>query len=91
MIFEWDENKRRANIRKHGIDFVDAVEIFNNETYTIIDSRFDYGEIRYLSLGLKGGEIIAVSHNEDDGVIRIISVRKAEDHEEETYFREIRD
>jgi uncharacterized DUF497 family protein len=38
-----------------------------------------------------GGEVVAVSHTEEDGNIRIISVRKAEDHEQETYFREIRD
>lgn len=91
MRFEWDENKRRANFTKHGIDFADVIQIFDSETYTIIDNRFDYEETRYLSLGLFLGEIVAVSHTEEDGIIRIISARKAEDHEQETYFREIRD
>lgn len=91
MRVEWDERKRKSNFQKHGIDFVDAVQIFSSETYTIIDNRFDYDETRYLSLGLISGEVVAVSHTEEDEIIRIISVRKAEDHEQETYFREIRD
>jgi len=91
MRFEWDEQKRLLNIRKHGIDFADVWRIFENETYTIIDDRFDYGEIRFLSLGLLFGEVIAVSYCETDEIIRIISARKAEKYEQETYFREIRD
>ncbi|MGI8786590.1 MAG: BrnT family toxin [Pyrinomonadaceae bacterium] len=44
MKFEWDENKRRINLQRHGIDFADAKQVFENERYTIIDDRFDYGE-----------------------------------------------
>lgn len=91
MRFEWDEEKRRANFEKHGIDFADVENIFNDEVYTIIDNRFDYGEIRYLSLGLLFGEVIAISHTESDEIIRLISARKAVKHEQETYFKAIRD
>jgi len=91
MKFEWDANKRLINLQRHGIDFADVWRVFENETHTVIDDRFDYGEVRYLSFGLLFGEIVAVSHTETDEVIRIISVRKAEKYEQETYFREIRD
>ena len=46
MKFEWDENKRFINLQRHGIDFADVWRIFENETHTIIDNRFDYDEIR---------------------------------------------
>jgi len=91
MRFEWGEEKRLANLRKHGIDFADVESVFADEVYTIVDDRFDNGEIRYLSLGLLFGEIIAISHTETDEIIRFISARKAEKHERETYFKAIRD
>lgn len=47
MRFEWDENKRLINIRKHGIDFADVPSIFELDTVTVIDDRFEYGETRY--------------------------------------------
>ncbi len=91
MKFQSDENKHLINLRRHGIDFADVWRVFENVTHTIIDDRFDYGEIRYLSLGLLFGETVAVSHTETEEINRIISVRKAEKYEQETYFREIRD
>ena len=45
MKFEWDENKRFVNIRKHGIDFADARKVFKGERVNFIDDRFDYGEL----------------------------------------------
>ncbi len=90
MSFEFDKEKRLSNIRKHGIDFADVWRFIENDIYTIVDDRFDYGEIRFLSLGLLFGEVIAVSYSETDEITRIISARKAEKHEQETYFEEIR-
>lgn len=91
MIFDWDENKRLINLQIHGMDFADVWRVFENETYTILDDRFDYGEIRYLSVGMLFGDVVAVSHTETDEINRIISVRRAEKYEQEAYFREIRD
>jgi len=90
MRFEWDENKRRKNLQIHGLDFVGVEDLFNGETYGVIDDRFDYGETRYYTIGFLNGEVLAVSHTEEDAVMRIISVRKATKNEEEKYFREIR-
>ncbi|BAZ16405.1 hypothetical protein NIES4071_82810 [Calothrix sp. NIES-4071] len=46
MQFEWDENKNTQNLKKHGISFEEAREIFDGIIFTSIDDRFDYGEIR---------------------------------------------
>jgi uncharacterized DUF497 family protein len=90
MTFDWDEDKRLANARKHGIDFVDAVTIFEGDTVTIEDDRFDYGEVRWTTLGLYEGRVIVVVHTErEKGVIRIISARKATKHEAKSYFKQI--
>ena len=91
MKFDWDEHKRLINLQRHGIDFADVWRVFENETFMRVDDRYDYGEIRYSSLGLLFGEVISVSHTETDDITRIISARKAERYEQETYFREIRD
>ena len=49
--FEWDEAKRQANIRKHGIDFLDAVLVFGSGTIEWIDDREDYDEEGWLRWG----------------------------------------
>jgi len=89
--FEWDEAKRLANLRKHGVDFADAPAIFEGETVTVADDRFDYGETRYMTLGLLRNLVILVVHTESDDVIRIISARKATRYEEKTYFEQVAD
>ncbi len=91
MRFEWDEAKRRANIRKHGIDFVDVPRVFRGVTVTIEDTRFDYAETRFVTLGLLKGRVVVVVHTEPEDVIRIISARKATKNEEKNYFKQIAD
>ena len=58
MQYDWDEQKRLSNARKHGIDFQDAVEIFERDTVLMEDDRFDYGERRFVSLGLLQRRVI---------------------------------
>jgi hypothetical protein len=91
MRFEWDEKQRLINIRKHGIDFADVPAIFELDTITVMDDRFEYDETRYQTLGLLKARVIMVVHTESETVIRIISARKANKYEEETYFSEISD
>ncbi|MEO8071908.1 MAG: BrnT family toxin [Acidobacteriota bacterium] len=90
MRFEWDENKRLINLKNHGIDFADVWQMFENETHTIIDDRFDYEETRFFTLGLINGRVFAVAHTENDEIIRIISARKADKDDEAKYFKKIR-
>ena len=49
--FEWDENKRQANVKKHGIDFVDAIEVFNDPAVYTSLSRHTTNEHRYVIVG----------------------------------------
>ena len=89
--FEWDEAKRESNILKHGIDFTDVENVFEDETVTILDDRFDYGEDRYITLGLLDARVVVIIHMETDAVIRIISARKATKNEEINYFKKVAD
>ena len=88
MQFEWDVNKNAQNLKKHGISFEEAQEIFDGLVFTAIDERFDYGgEIREISIGaIQGVVIVTVVHTERSGVTRIISARKATCQERETYY-----
>lgn len=89
MTFEWDEAKRRLNLQRHGIDFVDVPQIFDGDTLSIEDTRRDYGETRYITLGLLRTHVIVVVHTERKDAIRIISARKATKYEKKTYFEHI--
>jgi len=86
--FEWDEAKRRRNLWRHGIDFAEVREVFESAPVTYSDDRYNYGEERLITLGLLKARIVAIVHTESDDVIRIISARKAERHEEIRYFKE---
>lgn len=88
MRFEWDEDKRQENLRKHGIDFEDSESIFWGVTYTIEDRRFQYPERRFVTLGLLEGRVVVVVHTEISDVIRVISIRKATRNEQKQYFEE---
>ncbi len=90
-MFTWDERKRRANLRKHGIDFVDAERIFRGFTLIAEDTREAYGEERFLTLGLLEDQVVSVTHTERGEDIRIISIRKATKHEARFYFSQIID
>jgi len=89
MKFTWDESKRLSNMKKHGIDFADVPAMFEGDVFTIEDTRFDYGETRYITFGLLQYRVIVVAHTDENGVTRIISARKATKNEENIYFKEI--
>lgn len=87
--FEWDETKRRANIKKHGLDFAELQEMFDGEIATIEDERLEYGETRYITFGMWHGKVVVVAHTESEEVIRIISARKATKYEEKQYLESL--
>jgi uncharacterized DUF497 family protein len=89
MILEWNEAKRLANLRKHGIDFRDAGRVLAGITYTVVDDRQAYGEHRFHALGLLGSGVVVVIYTERGDVFRIISMRKARRHETQVYFAQI--
>lgn len=87
MNIVWDEAKRRANLRKHGLDFVDAAKVFSGITFTVEDRRFGYREQRFVTLGMLRDTVVVTAHTETGDTIRIISMRKATRHEQALYFQ----
>ena len=89
MKFEWDENKRKLNIKKHSIDFEDAKRVFEGISLTFQDNRFDYGQQRFITIGLLYEIVIVIAHTEIDETIRIISMRKATKNEQKLFFKKL--
>lgn len=77
MEFDWDERKRLENLRKHHLDFVDAVQVFDGPNKTFIDARHEYDEVRYITIGFVRDVVVLVAYTETDDTIRIIHARKA--------------
>jgi len=90
--FEWDEAKRAANLAKHGIDFVDAREMFAAPVLVRSDERKDYGEPRWQGVGIVQGRLMVVAYTErGPNTVRIISLRKANSREEDFFQDAIED
>jgi len=91
MLFEWDPKKSESNIRKHGISFDEARQVFNDPLHlSILDERFSYFEERWISVGRTAERRILVVVNlffNEDGeeVIRIISAREPTSNERRQY------
>jgi len=85
MLFEWNDVKRRQNLEKHGVDFLEAALIFESYTLTKKDNRGDYGEVRFASLGLVDGIPYIVIHTSRGENIRLISAWKAGRKDYERY------
>lgn len=72
-MFEYDEQKRATNLRKHGIDLLYAALIFERPVLTRIDARKDYDETRFISLGLVEDRAFVVVHTRRGDRTRLIS------------------
>ena len=91
VCFEWDEVKNKANIQKHGISFEEAESVFFDE-YALLIADPDHSdtEDRFVLLGLSARlRLLLVCHcfEVDDGLIRVISCRKASWKEKPLYRR----
>lgn len=85
--FEWDEEKNQINIQKHKISFEVAKFLFENPLATILDDRVDYNEKRYIGLGeLESRLMVVVYTVRTQNIIRIISLRKANNREQTSYY-----
>ena len=91
MRYEWSPDKDITNLKKHGISFNEACQIFENDVFTWIDKRKDYNETRIISIGSLDGEIIiVVVHTDRNGITRIISARPAKKKERRLYNEQIK-
>lgn len=90
LELEWDDEKRRANIQKHGLDFADVKHLdWDNATY-IEDTRFSYAEPRYWAFALWKHRLHLVAFCRRGGKVRIISFRKANRKEVRRYDKQTR-
>lgn len=86
MRFSFDPTKRASNLKKHGFDLADAQQVIESgQTVTFEDRRFAYGEERFVTLGPLGATLVLIVTTETESHIRIISMRKADRHEQAIY------
>ena len=93
LRFEWDDNKNKANVEKHGISFEEAITVFeDDEALVIVDDAHSQEEERFVLIGFSyKANLLVVCHcyREKDSIIRIISVRKANRQESEEYAKKL--
>ena len=90
MGFQWDKKKAANNLRKHGVDFADAVGIFEDVYALTLREEIHSSESRYVSIGLDFmGRVVTVVYTFRDDDYRIISARQSTKKEREEYERGI--
>lgn len=89
--YTWDEIKERVNRRKHGVSFYEAIVALRDIDRVVeSDDRQDYGEARLRTLGRVGVRVLMVVTTEpEDNEVRIISARKANSHEQKSYYENL--
>ena len=87
MEFEWDDDKAESNVRKHGIEFTEAITVFGDPlAMTGYDPDHSDGEDRYITMGLSvTGRLLIASHTDRGEKVRIISAREASRGERKDY------
>ncbi len=85
MIFEYDDNKSATNKEKHGVDFVEAQAIWQDENALELPGRIVDGEARFIVIGRVGAKLRAAAITYRGEAIRIISVRRARKNEIAAY------
>ena len=91
MSYEWNLDKNKMNLEKHGISFEEACQIFEEDVLTWVDNRKNYNETREISIGTLDEEIvIVVVHTDRNGITRIISARPAKKKERRLYNEHIK-
>lgn len=92
MKLEWDKRKNSANLEKHGLDFADAYKVFQSPMLVKLDDREDYGEERWIGIGLMEQRVVVMVFTEPkEDVIRVISFRKATSDESKRYEQAYKD
>lgn len=88
MEFEWDEEKDAENLKNHHMGLSEGISVFDDgNRVEFLDDRFDYGEDRYITIGMNAtARVLTVVYTErGEDTIRLISVRKATKAEERRY------
>ena len=87
MDFEWDPEKEKTNIAKHGVSFSEAMTVFGDPLeLTIADPDHSEAEFRFISIGLSSaGQLLVVAYTERGDRTRIISARPVTARERKQY------
>ena len=85
MNISYDPAKRAWTLAERGLDFDDAARVFAGPTINLLDDRKAYGEVRWVTYGLLDGRMIAVAWTPRGTTRHIISMRKTNDREQQTY------
>lgn len=85
MDIEFDILKRTLTLAERGLDMARAGEIFERPTLTFIDDREDYGELRHITIGFLDERMVVAVWTQRVNTRRIISLRKANDREQQAY------
>jgi uncharacterized DUF497 family protein len=92
MKFEWNRQKNKANVEKHGLDFADAYRVFESPMLVKLDDREEYGEDRWIGIGLMDTRVVVIVFTEPQAdTIRVISFRKATTDERRHYEQAYKD
>lgn len=86
MRYTWHEPKRQSTLARRGLDFALAEQVFAGPTFTFEDDRRDYGEERWVTLGMLRGKVVVIVHTETEDEIHVISMREAERDEQRIFF-----
>ena len=89
MKIEFDSAKRHKTLLERGLDFADAKNVFEGVHFTAQDSRVDYEEDRFISVGWLNAQLVVLVWTPRGEVRRIISMRKANDREKTLYTRHL--
>ncbi|CAN7193858.1 BrnT family toxin [Trinickia sp. LjRoot230] len=85
MEIEFDANKRDKTLTERGLDFARASDVFAGRHFTVEDTREDYGESRYITVGKVDGRMVIIVWTPRGEARRIVSMRKANDREQTRY------
>ena len=88
MEFDWDPVKARANLAKHGVSFEAAKAVFDDPlAVERLDDSVDYGESRFVIVGIVRDLLLSVVYVERNRAVRLISARRASRKEQDDYFQ----
>jgi uncharacterized DUF497 family protein len=82
---EFDPVKRLRTLEARGLDMAEAGKVFDGPAMTFADVRFDYGEARFVTVGLLSGRMVVLAWTPRGNARRIISMRKANEREQERF------
>ena len=89
MIIEFDTAKREMTLLERGLDFADSGKVFDGFHYIARDDRSDYGEERFITVGLLDSRMVVIVWTPINDARRIISMRYANDREISRYKKHL--